>query len=312
MLSSFFMVVTVSGEIDFVPSAKLNIDVDEFVPYLQEICFGMCKSHCSSVTEKVLEFRNPSGNLGRRREMAKQVSKQSISEMRAIVGLDPSEMDLIRALHLAGNDVAAAVNIYFDTPKSSSLKPKPPRRPALPPPPARAGGFSPQVRSTSSPSRPSRPSPSLSNAPKTSAGRPSNSASTMHVPTVTCGPNSASLKTHSTPDRPPPVNNRTQTDSEDTHSLLKYTPGNADTNGCGNLEVVSTSSFSPCSSEARVEAPQQSTPAVESIPHGGSAPTPVDDISVWILSLLYEWKRSKNVNRLCLMNSQHCCPISTK
>lgn len=213
--------------------------------------------------------------------MAKQVTKQSIAEMRAIVGVDPSEMDLIRALHLAGNDVAAAVNIYFDTPKSSfALKSKPSRRPAPPPAPPRA---SPQVRpsenrSNPAPSRPSIPSPSHTTTPKSPAGRPKNPAGVPNVPQVRPSPNSASPKAHSAPDRPPPVNNHPQSDSDATSSL-KSTPGNACING--------------------LEALQQSPPALGSVPLGSvpPAPTPVEDISVCLVSHLYGYGLCVNVNR---------------
>jgi hypothetical protein len=69
-------------------------------------------------------FGASSGNLARRREMARQVSKQSIEEMRAVLGPEPSDMDLIRALHLSRNDVASAINILFDTPHFQSKSAK--------------------------------------------------------------------------------------------------------------------------------------------------------------------------------------------
>ncbi|CAK9866134.1 unnamed protein product [Sphagnum jensenii] len=56
--------------------------------------------------------------------MARQVSKQSIEEMRAVLGPEPSDMDLIRALHLSRNDVASAINILFDTPHFQSKSAK--------------------------------------------------------------------------------------------------------------------------------------------------------------------------------------------
>ncbi|KAG0595364.1 hypothetical protein M758_UG160800 [Ceratodon purpureus] len=230
------------------------------------------------------------GNLGRRREMAKQVSKRSIDEMRAIVGVDPSEMDLIRALHLAGNDVAAAVNIYFDTPKSSYLsKPKPSRRPAAPPPPppARAGGSSPQVRPTSSPSRPTPP-PSHANIPKSpanSAVRGTPNSAGRGTPNSAGGgtPNSASLRAHSVPDRSPPVINLSQPEFHSTQV-------NPDANGRVKVEVAPSSSSSPGPSKARVETAARTVPKAESVPEHvklegliGPAPTSVEDISTqWV------------------------------
>lgn len=131
--------------------------------------------------------------------MAKQVSKQSITEMRAIVGVDPSDMDLIRALHLAGNDVAAAVNIYFDTPKSNfPLKSKPfSRRPAAPPPPPPSPRVNLQVRPLQ---ERARPSPSSSRPSHTSS--PIYTAERTNIPAARPIPPSVSPRTHA---RPPPA-----------------------------------------------------------------------------------------------------------
>ncbi|KAI9080161.1 hypothetical protein K1719_037839 [Acacia pycnantha] len=42
---------------------------------------------------------------------------QQLSIVRSIVGAEYTDMDIVRALHLANNDVTAAINIIFDTPK---------------------------------------------------------------------------------------------------------------------------------------------------------------------------------------------------
>ncbi|KAK6235115.1 hypothetical protein SCA6_010452 [Theobroma cacao] len=51
-----------------------------------------------------------------------KVTEDLISTVRSIVGLEHSEMDIIRALHLAKNDATAAINIIFDSP--TNLKPR--------------------------------------------------------------------------------------------------------------------------------------------------------------------------------------------
>ncbi|XP_007015968.2 PREDICTED: putative SWI/SNF-related matrix-associated actin-dependent regulator of chromatin subfamily A member 3-like 2 isoform X1 [Theobroma cacao] len=51
-----------------------------------------------------------------------KVTEDLISTVRSIVGLEHSEMDIIRALHLAKNDATAAINIIFDSPPN--LKPR--------------------------------------------------------------------------------------------------------------------------------------------------------------------------------------------
>ncbi|KAJ7559086.1 hypothetical protein O6H91_04G069500 [Diphasiastrum complanatum] len=48
--------------------------------------------------------------------MEKRVSKENIKLMRDVVGLSPSEMDIIHALHLARNNLEKAINILLDTP----------------------------------------------------------------------------------------------------------------------------------------------------------------------------------------------------
>ena len=47
--------------------------------------------------------------------MSYKVSDEDVELMRCVLGSGPSEMDLIRALHLAKNDVNLAFNVLFDT-----------------------------------------------------------------------------------------------------------------------------------------------------------------------------------------------------
>ncbi|XP_057474411.1 DNA repair protein RAD5A [Actinidia eriantha] len=54
--------------------------------------------------------------------MGNKVTDELVSTIRSIVGEEYSDMDIIRALHMANNDVTAAINIIFDTP---SLRTKP-------------------------------------------------------------------------------------------------------------------------------------------------------------------------------------------
>ncbi|CAM6085783.1 unnamed protein product [Calypogeia fissa] len=58
-------------------------------------------------------------NLIRRRQMASRggVTDDKIKEVRAIMGPEPSDMDIIRALYQSKNDVSSAINILFDTVK---------------------------------------------------------------------------------------------------------------------------------------------------------------------------------------------------
>ena len=51
-----------------------------------------------------------------------KATEELISTVRLIVGSDHSDMDIIRALHLAKNDATAAINIIFDSP--SNFKPR--------------------------------------------------------------------------------------------------------------------------------------------------------------------------------------------
>ncbi|MED6180629.1 DNA repair protein rad5a [Stylosanthes scabra] len=53
------------------------------------------------------------------------VTDQHLSTVRSIVGSEFTDMDIIRALHMAKNDVTAAINIIFDTHTPTIVKPKP-------------------------------------------------------------------------------------------------------------------------------------------------------------------------------------------
>ncbi|KAK8545016.1 hypothetical protein V6N13_066330 [Hibiscus sabdariffa] len=55
-----------------------------------------------------------------------KVSEELISTVRSIVGSDYSEMDVIRALHLAKHDATAAINIIFDSPQNFKPREKQP------------------------------------------------------------------------------------------------------------------------------------------------------------------------------------------
>lgn len=50
-----------------------------------------------------------------------KASDKNLQAMRAVLGSGPSDMDLIRCLHLARNDVSLAINILFDTPGFRSI-----------------------------------------------------------------------------------------------------------------------------------------------------------------------------------------------
>ncbi|XP_020536255.1 DNA repair protein RAD5A isoform X2 [Jatropha curcas] len=52
--------------------------------------------------------------------MGKNVTEDLLSTVRSIVGCDFSDMDIIRALHMAKHDPTAAINIIFDTPSFNS------------------------------------------------------------------------------------------------------------------------------------------------------------------------------------------------
>ncbi|XAR60084.1 hypothetical protein NMG60_11033326 [Bertholletia excelsa] len=47
--------------------------------------------------------------------MGNKVTDELVATVRSIVGGDYSDMDIIRALHMANNDATAAINIIFDT-----------------------------------------------------------------------------------------------------------------------------------------------------------------------------------------------------
>lgn len=67
--------------------------------------------------------------------MGTKVTDELLSTVRSIVGADFSDMDIIRALHLANHDPNAAINIIFDTPNFKNPDPRPiarmPRRPVV-------------------------------------------------------------------------------------------------------------------------------------------------------------------------------------
>lgn len=52
--------------------------------------------------------------------MGNKVTDELVATVRSIVGSEYSEMDIVRALHMANNDATAAINIIFDTPNFKS------------------------------------------------------------------------------------------------------------------------------------------------------------------------------------------------
>ncbi|GAY63426.1 hypothetical protein CUMW_225490 [Citrus unshiu] len=62
--------------------------------------------------------------------MGTKVTDEVLSTVRSVVGPEFSNMDIIRALHMANHDPAAAINIIFDTPnfKTPEIKPSAARR----------------------------------------------------------------------------------------------------------------------------------------------------------------------------------------
>lgn len=54
--------------------------------------------------------------------MGSRASHEQVSLVRSVVGDDCSEMDIIRALHMANNDPSAAINIILDTPHVRLVK----------------------------------------------------------------------------------------------------------------------------------------------------------------------------------------------
>ncbi|KAL3718231.1 hypothetical protein ACJRO7_003375 [Eucalyptus globulus] len=65
--------------------------------------------------------------------MGNKATDELLSTVRSVVGADFSDMDIIRALHLASNDATRAINIIFDTPNFKARER--PRQPPPPPPP---------------------------------------------------------------------------------------------------------------------------------------------------------------------------------
>lgn len=67
--------------------------------------------------------------------MGKKAKEEQIEVVRSVVGPQFREIDIIRALHLANDDPAAAINIIFDTPPATTSSPPPAPPPPPPPPP---------------------------------------------------------------------------------------------------------------------------------------------------------------------------------
>jgi DNA repair protein RAD5 len=57
--------------------------------------------------------------------MGSKVTDHNLSTVRSIVGSEVTDMEIIRALHLAKNDVTASINIIFDTQRVSPPKSTP-------------------------------------------------------------------------------------------------------------------------------------------------------------------------------------------
>ncbi|XP_030453460.1 DNA repair protein RAD5A isoform X2 [Syzygium oleosum] len=60
--------------------------------------------------------------------MGSKATDELLSTVRSVVGADFSDMDIIRALHLASNDATRAINIIFDTPNFKTRERPLPRR----------------------------------------------------------------------------------------------------------------------------------------------------------------------------------------
>lgn len=190
--------------------------------------------------------------------MARQVSNQNITDMRAIVGSGPSEMDLIRALHLGRNDVAAAINILFDTPKSSYLKPAP-RTTASP---KAGGGSSSQVRPREERQSPALthtnvPSPNQTTKPRSPAKRPS---SIPTPPRVYPAPNRMSPANYQTKREP-------ESDCRSTESTDQSPAKNSLGGGDDMPEVVSRF-VPPAPTYRRVEMVPQVNRPLETVSQG--------------------------------------------
>lgn len=54
--------------------------------------------------------------------MSNKVKDEVVATVRSVVGQEYSEMDIIRALHMANNDATGAINIIFDTPNFRSAE----------------------------------------------------------------------------------------------------------------------------------------------------------------------------------------------
>lgn len=190
--------------------------------------------------------------------MARQVSNQNITDMRAVVGSGPSEMDLIRALHLARNDVAAAINILFDTPKSSYLKPAP-RATASP---KAGGGSSSQVRP-----REERQSPALPHTKLPSPNQTTKSRSPPKRPSSIPTP----PRVYPAPNRMSPANYETkhelESDCRSTESTGQSPAKNSLGGGDDMPEVVSRF-VPPAPTYRRVEMVPQARRPLETVPQG--------------------------------------------
>ena len=73
--------------------------------------------------------------------MGTKATEELVSTIRSFVGCDFSDMDIIRALHLAKNDPAAAINIILDTPNFISKQKNP--TPKTPNPKSKAVPYKP-------------------------------------------------------------------------------------------------------------------------------------------------------------------------
>ena len=55
-------------------------------------------------------------------QMSNKIKDEVVATVRSVVGHEYSEMDIIRALHMANNDATGAINIIFDTPNFRSAE----------------------------------------------------------------------------------------------------------------------------------------------------------------------------------------------
>ncbi|CAN6438650.1 unnamed protein product [Victoria cruziana] len=79
--------------------------------------------------------------------MGSKMTGELIESVRSVLGGEFSEMNIIRALHLAKNDVTAAINILLDTPSFTTGDKSSPLR--MTPPPHSPASFSPSSSSSS-------------------------------------------------------------------------------------------------------------------------------------------------------------------